>query len=473
MTDKIKDLTLYEIFQKCREGTKLRELLLNQLVFCEDHKGKNGDYSHFIIHINNRDLLRMADKAFYTSKYPTVQDIQDQIEKKQGYVSTGYRRYTDWDDFYIGDKNDMRLEFINEFISLIDDVSFEPQNQKELCERIKYDMMIKICGSRKGNIRSLLAKDTENFKTVSYNEYGEKEECDQTDKVAYEQWRLNLSGYGYVGIIKELIKVLLSTDIKNILTSDSVFQQKVIDILRNNENDLIFAHHNMIIEELRTKFNAISTESQISRTLETLYERLMICAVGYVDCERWRFGSENNLVCPIKNLNVMLTDETSDILAKSKNENSVCDNAYIRAYQILTEKINELVMMLRQQGLNVDKEKIADIALYQYGSDDFVIKKNEFWHFSQNSDGLFELRFYNHLRDNVYAPQRKRTKIYNELPMRYDLWNCVIICDNERKTIEYLQKENRLFYVGRKKNDYFGYRLKPAKYKKFLSEKAK
>lgn len=334
-------------------------------------------------------------------------------------------------------------------------------------------MMVRICGSRKSNIRSLLAKDTENFKIISYNEDGDKEECDQTDKVAYEQWRSNLSGFGYVGIIKELIKVLLSTDIKNILTSDSDFQQKVVDILRNNENDLIFAHHNMIIEELKAKFNIISSESQISRALETLYERLMMCAAGYVDCERWRFGSENKLICPIKNLNVMLTDETSDILAKSKNGNSVCDKKYVRAYQNLTEKINELVMMLRQQGYNVDGEKITDIALYQYGNGDFTIKRNEFWHFNQNSDNLFELKFYNQLRDNVYAPQRKRTKIYNELPMRYEVGNCVVICDNERKKIEYLQKENRLFYVGRKKNDYWGYRLKPAKYNKFLSEKAK
>lgn len=118
--ENIKDLTLYEIFQKSREGTELREVLLNQLVSGEDHKEKNGDH-YYIIHINNGDLERMADKAFYTSKYPTIQDIKDQTGKNQGYVSFGYRRYTDWDNFYIGDKNDMRLEFVNEFITLIDE----------------------------------------------------------------------------------------------------------------------------------------------------------------------------------------------------------------------------------------------------------------------------------------------------------------------------------------------------------------
>lgn len=439
--------SIINIFNELRSGNANA---LNELISWEDKYNKKGRYRYTQTKIRNSDLEGMIVGSFNYFKYGR-KDKKKKIKKKGE---------------FIGQLNEVYSIYLNEFMALVNDRNFQPNDNAELCSKLKYN-------ANKAIDRELV--EDVKFDSLNSTSYSTDNDCNDIivslgDKLSYREWvsKLYNDSGGYIGLFRELLRIERSTDINNLFPVNSDFQKRLIRIIKNDDNvfcekdDSVSIKHMKDIAKIYNKhFNQLPTEEQIIEAMNTIYERLMRCAVGYVYCTRKEFSRKNDYeknilsmgCCCLKNVRQMLSYPVEQIIAEAnESESRVVGKEYGAAYDLLIKSIRITADLLREKGFKPDLEKMIDIALFNY-------KKNEFWNFSEKSEKGFKIEYYNEISSGLYSLRRSKKIEYNSLPCCYLLGNCVIYADDESKTLTYLQKENRLFYVKKDNNQYKGYKI--------------
>lgn len=192
-----------------------------------------------------------------------------------------------------------------------------------------------------------------------------------------------------------------------------------------------------------------TVDVQITRGINTLFEKLMKCAVGYSETSRKGYKKVKSY--DVKSINRILSEKSEKDLYKGCKYGVTC-NDYYKAYNNLTMRVDDVIQHLRGMGFTPDKEKILDFALFEYD-------KSYYWNFCKGNNGLFRIDYYKCLDDGTYKSQRTKSIVFPSLPECYIIGNCVIYADKDNKRLIYLQKESHLVAITKRDNKYKGCRL--------------
>ncbi len=440
----IENQSIINIFNELRSGNVNA---LNEHIAWEDKYDKKGRYLYTQTKIRNSDLEGMIVGSFKDFKY------ERRDKKKKGQ--------------FIGQLNEVYSIYLNEFMALVNDKNFQPKDNAELCSKLKYN-------ANKAINRELVSDVP--FDSLNSTSYPIGNDCNDTnvsldDKISYQEWvsKPYNNSSGYIGLFRELLRIERSTDINNFFPVNSDFQKKIIRIFKNDNEVFSESDDTCIIKPMKDiakiynkHFNQLPTEEQIIEAMNSIYERLIKCAVGYVYCTRKEFNKKNDdekqkapsmgCYC-LKNIYQMLSYPTEQIIERvNKRDYRIADKEYCNAYDLLMERINASAKLLKNKGFEPDIELMTNIALFNYD-------KNEYWNFSEDNNGDYKIKFYNELANGTYSLRRAKKIEYSSLPCCYIIGNCVIYADTGTKTLTYLQKENRLFYVKKDNNQYKGYKI--------------
>lgn len=440
----IENQSIITIFNELRSGN---DTALDGLIITEDKFSKKGKFLYTQTKIRNSDLEGMIVCSFKDFKY------ERKDRKKKGKFN--------------GQLNEVYSIYSNELMALVNDRSFQPKDNAELCSKLKYNANKAI----EMELVPDVPLDSLNSIRYSANNDSDDISISPVDKVSYQEWTSKLyddSG-GYIGLFRELLRIERSTDINNLFPVNSDFQKRLIDIFMNDTEVFCESGDTHTIKTMKDiakiynkHFNQLPAEEQIIEAMNSIYERLMRCAVGYVYCTRAEFNRKNDddkrkppskgCYC-LKNIYQMLSYPTEQIIERvNKRDYQIADREYCNAYDLLIERIKASAKLLKSKGFNVDIELMTNITLFNYS-------KNEYWNFSEDSKGDYKIEFYNELESSVYSLRRAKKIKYSSLPCCYIIGNCVIYADTDTKTLTYLQKENRLFYVKKSDNKYLGYKI--------------
>lgn len=435
-----KSTPLINLFSDYRAGNIST---FDKIIYSKSIFNKKGKFQYIQTKIDNTDLEGMIVSSFNDFQY----NPRAKPKKKKGY--------------FLGQINEVYSIYLNNLISLVNDKDFNPKDNAELCGKLKYNANKEICQTLVDKYKNISL----NTSNVVYDKDGSEIADSPFEKQQYQEWLVSLyqASTGYIGLFRELLKVQHSADINSLLPVNSDFQRKLIDIFKydedtfHEENDTLTLNSIKEISELFNRhFDKLPQEEQIIQAMNTIYERLMKCAVGYVYCSRKEFNKNNSNGCYcLKNIYQMLSYHTERIIERAnKGDNHIAGTEYGNAYDMLIERINVSVKLLKDKGFEPDVGLITNIALFGYD-------KNTYWNFGETSNGDYKIDFYteNESTSGTYNLQRKEKIVFNSLPSCYLIGNCVIYADNDTKKLTYLQKENRLFYVKKSNNKYYGYKI--------------
>ena len=427
---------LIDLFREYRAGDITA---FDDIISVEENYNRSGSFNYYKTNIRNTDLKRRVKYAYNWLKGNLVKSR----------FNSGL--------------NEICSVFLCELIELVNDKEYIPKNNTELCKTL-FRRAFKTINESLVNEEIVESLDNQ----LDEDDYS----VNISDKETYQNWakqHYNDSS-GYIGLFRELLKIQSCVDINNIFPVNSDFQRNLIDLFKNDESAFFEDDGVLTVKSMKEisqlynhRYGQLPTEEQIIQAMNTIYKRLMKCAAGYVYCTRKQFkGNKNDYkkkkppkikgcYC-LKNVRQMLSYSVEQIIAEAnEGESQVAGKEYGAAYDLLIESIRITADLLREKGFEPDLEKIIDIALFNY-------KKNEFWNFSEKSEKGFKIEYYNEISSGLYSLRRAKKIEYSSLPCCYLLGNCVIYADDESKTLTYLQKENRLFYVKKDNNQYKGYK---------------
>lgn len=426
--DTTKQKPLLDIFNQCRKESLD---ILNDLITQKTIRGASGQIVEVQIQVDNPDLEGIIKK--------TYKDIVNKHNNK-------------WDKRFMGEINDVYAVFMGEFITLVKDDLFNPANQEELCVELK----------RKGKnqIYNSLLRNKNEVKPPCYNaqekdKNDEQVEFDPSDKQAYDKWLSDKYGSqesGYIGIFRDLLKINYN-EFCETLPTDAEFQKSLIRLFQKPYS-MTFENESFILKPLNEialllqcdGYNKQTVDVQIIRGMNTLFERLMKCAVGYCEVSRKEYKKVKSY--DVKSIHRKLSDKSEKDIYKGCKYGITC-NEYYKAYNNLTMRVDDVSQHLRGLGFTPNKEKILDLALFEYD-------KVDYWNFCKGNNGLFRLDYYDHIDKGMYKLKRTKSIMFTTLPECYIIGNCVIYADKDNKRLIYLQKESRLVAITKRDNKYKG-----------------
>ncbi len=426
------DTPLIDLFREYRAGNITA---FDDIISVDENYNRSGSFDCYKTNIRNTDLKRRVRYAFNWLKGNLV----------KGRFNSGL--------------NEICSVFLCELIELVNDKEYIPKNNTELCKTLFRRAFKTINESL---VNEVIVESLDN--QLDEDDYS----INISDKEIYQNWvkqHYNDSS-GYIGLFRELLKIQSCIDINIIFPVNSDFQRNLIDLFKNDENALFEDDGVLSVKSMKEisqlynqRYRQLPTEEQIIQAMNTIYRRLMKCAAGYVYCTRKQFkGTKNDYkkkkppkikgcYC-LKNICQMLSYPVEQIIAEAnESESRIVDTEYGAAYDLLIESIRITADLLREKGFVLDLEKTTDIALFNYD-------KNEYWNFSEDNKGDYKIEFYNELVSGTYSLRGAKKIEYCSLPCCYIIGNCVIYADTDNKTLTYLQKENRLFYVKKDNNQY-------------------
>lgn len=422
--------TIFEIYQQCRNGNCA---IMNEHISFKTIFNKSGKYQETQMQTDCTDIDGIVKKTYndFLKRYP-------QYKYENNLPRTEFRC----------ELNDIYSEFFNAFLDVVrsgDMIS----GQAQLCSLIKKNMTKQI--RNKYLYSDFTLNGNERLDT---DDDGEISLC---DRVAYNQWFSNLHTQekgSFLHDIKELHHIISSvSDISSLFPTDAITQTRLIKLLESSEafylkNDDWKLKKISDISALISQFGGNLSEERITQSLNQIYNTLIKCAIGYVPCSRKDYANTTSNTCN------MLSEKTEQEIYKYYKCKSYTDPQNIKCLSLLTLQVNAVIEILIQHGFSPDKEKIIDICLFDYDEPDY-------WQFTESRNSKYRIYHYSE-KEKPYSYNLKRSKTieFDELPKCYIIGNCIIYADQSHKELYYLQKENRLFFVAKRDNNYIGYKIK-------------
>lgn len=475
MTNNIKELTLIELLQKCREEYKNNSNdTFNQLTSSTEVFNKKGTESKgFRLKVNNVALGKMI--GGFCNEYGVFRRHKNQ-------------------ETYNGTYDDVVQTYLITFWELINDNTFNPIHETEIYKTLRKTAHDKLkIEIERANI--ILPVE----QTNGYDNSGKIIQKNLIDEQIYHQankekteneeheYKAKDSPY-YIGIFRELRDIVFSTNVKNLLYSNAECKRKLIDILQRDEafglksdDDGRLKTEEKIAELYEKVFGKATSKKEISTFLSETFDTLSNCAVGYKFAKRsdyirvpkfkpndWFNENKDKDEKPkkiykrcINKVHNVLTNDTEERLKKLCGDNETPVEGSGKIFTALSKGIDEIAYILESDSYEVDKDKIREISLYLYD-------KPEYWNLWERGKNDIKLTYYNSQEGNIYTYRRSKIVKMAEPPEIYIIGNCVIIAD-ENKKLHYLQRENRLFKVSRHEGVYYGYKI-DKNLKKYLSK---
>lgn len=418
-------------------------------------KYKNGNTDALNEHISYIPQFTKTGKYQGTHIQTDCSDIEGIVKKTYHDFS---RRYPHYGFCYNSpprmefrcELNDIYAEFFHAFLQVVQSEN-KITSQNQLCSMIKKVMTEQIRSK-------YLYSDFTLYGSYIVDTDEDGVEINPCDRVAYNQWFKDLYSQekgSFRPEIKELQHILSSIpSIQNIFSSDAITQKKLVDLLTKSEA-FTFKNNRLCLKKLSDISDLMNvsggnvSEERVTQSLNQIYNTLIKCAIGYVPCKRKEYIKENRNT---HRTHKMLSDQTEQTIYRYCKDNSNADKKYIKSLYLLLLQINAVIDNLKHQGFSPDIERIIDICLYDYEPD--------YWHFTESKNKKF--RIYHFGKKDVpytYILKRSSTIELDSLPECYIIGNCVIYADKSENELYYLQKENRIFSITKRENNYIGYKI--------------
>lgn len=422
--------TIFEIYQQCRNGNCD---IMNEHISFKTIFNKSGKYQETQMQTDCTDIDGIVKKTYndFLKRYPHYK-YENNLPRME----------------FRGELNDIYAEFFNAFLDVTQSGDMI-SGQAQLCSHIKKNMTKQI--RNKYLYSDFTLNGNERLDT---DDDGEINLC---DRVAYNQWFSNLYTQekgSFLHDIKELHHIISSvSDISSLFPTDATAQTKLIKLLESSEafcfkNDDWKLKKISDISALISRSGGDLSEERITQSLNQIYNILIKCAIGYVPCSRKDYAKTKSNTCN------MLSEKTEQEIYKYYKCKPYTDPKNIKCLSLLTLQVNAVIEILIQHGFSPDKEKIIDICLFDYDEPDY-------WNFTESRNSKYRIYHYSKKeKPYSYNLKRRKTIELDELPKCYIIGNCIIYTDQSNKELYYLQKENRLFFVAKRDNNYIGYKIK-------------
>lgn len=467
--ENIADMTLVELLCQCRK----------------EYENNSSDTFNRLT--SNTEVF---NKKGTKSKGIKLQVTNEALGKMIGGFCNQYGVMRRWDkgfdinsakEVYNGTYNDVVQNYLLSFWDLIINPKYIPEDDSELYKKLRKNAHTRM--------KSEIVKVSE--MCVSSEEYTNDYDdssgsitanlidqevyrrfCDEMKEQEEHEYKANDSPY-YIGIFRELRDIVCSVDVKELLYSNADSKRNLIDIIKMAEafgkdypDDGRLKTLEKIAELYKSVFDKTTSKKEISTFLSEMFDTLSNCAVGYKFAKRSNYvrdtksKSKNDDTEMPKMIYKRCIDKVHKVLSTDieKRLKTLCESnmetpvkGSSKIYAALEKGINETARKLESKGYTVDKNIIREIALY-------LCDKPVFWNLWEHGKNDIKLTYYNHKEGNIYTYRRRKTVKMTEPPEIYFIGNCVIITDKNKK-LHYLQRENRLFKVGRHEGSYYGYRI--------------